>query len=112
MGHPVGDEVLRAVVTAAERVVREGDCLARVGGDEFAVISSGAGQSGALRLIDAAIRRDPPRRDARGVGSAHAALGWAVAPEDGADASALLLRADQRLLERKRERRAAAVKAD
>jgi predicted signal transduction protein with EAL and GGDEF domain len=59
-GHPVGDEVLRAVASAAEHVVRDGDCIARIGGDEFAVIAPGAGHSGAIRLIedlDNAIRR-------------------------------------------------------
>jgi GGDEF domain-containing protein len=40
-----------------------------------------------------------------GVHSAHASFGWAVAPEDGREPSALLLHADERLLERKRERR-------
>ena len=35
-GHPVGDAVLRAVADACSDVTRDADCLARIGGDEFA----------------------------------------------------------------------------
>jgi diguanylate cyclase (GGDEF)-like protein len=100
-GHPVGDEVLRAVAGAGERVVRERDCLARIGGDEFAVVAPGAGREGVERLVEAlddAIRgADMPA----GVGSVRATFGWAVAPDDGAEPASLLVRADERLLERK-----------
>jgi diguanylate cyclase (GGDEF)-like protein len=37
-GHAAGDAVLKAVTTALRRAVRASDIVARVGGDEFAVI--------------------------------------------------------------------------
>jgi diguanylate cyclase (GGDEF)-like protein len=37
-GHPVGDEVLRLVAKTIEAGVRETDLVARIGGEEFAVI--------------------------------------------------------------------------
>ncbi len=37
-GHARGDEVLRTMATAARSVLRRGDVLARVGGDEFALM--------------------------------------------------------------------------
>jgi GGDEF domain-containing protein len=49
-GHPTGDAVLRAVAQACTQVVRDGDCLARIGGDEFALVAAG---SGVQRIIDA-----------------------------------------------------------
>ncbi len=38
MGHAEGDEVLRKVSKAISRIVRDSDLLARVGGDEFALL--------------------------------------------------------------------------
>ncbi|MEP6874904.1 MAG: diguanylate cyclase [Burkholderiales bacterium] len=37
-GHPVGDEVLRAVAQRLGTLVRDLDCLARYGGEEFVVV--------------------------------------------------------------------------
>ena len=37
-GHPVGDDVLRAVGTLLGARLRDGDCLARIGGEEFIVV--------------------------------------------------------------------------
>jgi diguanylate cyclase (GGDEF)-like protein len=40
-GHPKGDELLKCVATAISEAVRQGDVVARIGGDEFAVIAAG-----------------------------------------------------------------------
>jgi diguanylate cyclase (GGDEF)-like protein len=101
-GHPVGDAVLRAVAASCQGIVREGDCLARFGGDEFAVIAPHAGSAGVARIVasleEAIATADLPAE----VGSVRASFAWAVAPVDAGSGSDLLACADQRLLDRKR----------
>ncbi|HEY1594305.1 MAG TPA: GGDEF domain-containing protein [Thermoleophilaceae bacterium] len=101
-GHPVGDAVLRAVARASESVVREGDCLARIGGDEFALLAPGARAVGVARMVDSL---DEIIREAdvpNGVDPIRATFGWAVAPEDAMDGAELFRLADLHLIERKR----------
>ena len=65
-GHDAGDEVLRRVAACGREVVRPGDTFARVGGEEFALLTPGAGAAGgaAGRRAPAARRRGA-RRAAR-----------------------------------------------
>ena len=44
LGHPVGDELLKAVADRLRRCTREPDTIARLGGDEFAIIMNGMAQ--------------------------------------------------------------------
>jgi diguanylate cyclase (GGDEF)-like protein len=57
-GHPAGDVVLGAVARALATASREIDLVARIGGDEFAVLSPGANASVAAALAER-LRRAP-----------------------------------------------------
>jgi hypothetical protein len=98
--------MLRAVADACEMVVRECDCLARIGGDEFALVAPGAGGAGVERIVaaldDAVDRAEMPD----GVEQVQASFAWSLAPNDGTDPVELFRCADERLLARKRATRA------
>ena len=93
-GHPAGDRLLRVVAATCAGRIRPGDTLARIGGDEFAVVAPGAGESGAARLAE-------ELHEAAMLAGAEATVAWAVHPADGGDPDALLRIADRRLYDRK-----------
>jgi diguanylate cyclase (GGDEF)-like protein len=101
-GHPVGDDVLRAIASACDAVVRDGDCLARIGGDEFAVIAPGARSTGVARIVASLEEAIGAADFPEGIPSVRASFAWAVAPADARTGADLLECADQRLLYRKR----------
>lgn len=51
-GHQVGDAVLRLLGLCLGQSLREGDCAARIGGEEFAAILPGTTEEEAVRLAD------------------------------------------------------------
>lgn len=51
-GHKTGDAVLRHVVAVAASVMREADSIGRIGGEEFAIIVTGARVPDALRAVE------------------------------------------------------------
>jgi diguanylate cyclase (GGDEF)-like protein len=92
-GHPAGDAVLQSVAVAAATVARQGDCVARIGGDEFALLAPGAGAAGVLRLL----------RDLRDSIEPAATYAAAMVPEDARTPEELVACADARLLAGKRD---------
>ena len=52
LGHPVGDELLKAVAARLRGCIRETDFVARLGGDEFAIVQTGISQpSDVMELV-------------------------------------------------------------
>jgi diguanylate cyclase (GGDEF)-like protein len=104
-GHQAGDRVLRAVATRCAAAVRPGDTLARIGGDEFAVVAPRAGREGAGRIkrsLEDAVASVAPAADAPAL---TATVSYAVMGEDGATAGELLRTVDRHLHDAKRGRR-------
>ncbi|WP_165491101.1 putative bifunctional diguanylate cyclase/phosphodiesterase [Lichenihabitans psoromatis] len=107
MGHPVGDALLRKVALRLKEHVRDSDVVARVGGDEFAVlqIDSDAAERTAdvaTRIIDAL----GMPFDINGVEVViGASIGIAIAPEHGTLIGDLMKHADLALYRAKAEGR-------
>ena len=107
-GHPVGDELLRAVGLALQTQVRQGvDCAARYGGEEFAVILPATGPEPPDGALDGAVTTAERIRGAiAGLRSPVADPGWhgitvsigvATLPAHADSAEDLVARADQAL---------------
>lgn len=97
-GHQAGDLVLASIATVLRRNIRETDTVARIGGDEFAVILSDADPGKGMRKaeqLEAAINRvEVPWNDALipiGASVGVASYGPDDLPED------LINRADQKM---------------
>ncbi|WP_339467375.1 MULTISPECIES: sensor domain-containing diguanylate cyclase [unclassified Pseudomonas] len=106
-GHAMGDRVLCVIARRLERCVREGDLVARMGGDEFTVlitdIQSPDAVAGKVAQILAVIA-DPLGAEFGGVKMPSCSVGVAFYPKDGEDADTLLSHADGEMYRVKRLR--------
>lgn len=113
-GHDAGDLLLQHVVSVARSVTRETDLLARIGGDEFAVLLPDADQeaaSGFARRLEHAMETTPPpsfhgmspnaRPDVRPTVS----IGTSALSGENVNVSDLLRAADAAMYRAKRARR-------
>jgi diguanylate cyclase (GGDEF)-like protein len=95
LGHKAGNEVLSEVARRLRALAPAASVVARVGGDEFAVVLRVAGLDAALALADdiRAGLREPLQFDAMAV-DIDTTVGVAVHPEHGDDPELLVQRAD------------------
>jgi diguanylate cyclase (GGDEF)-like protein/PAS domain S-box-containing protein len=96
LGHSLGDELLCAVAMRLRTVLREGDTIARMGGDEFTVLLHDLKKADdavtiAQKLLDTVA--EPVRMDGQEL-YVTTSIGIALYPSDGDSAEALLQSAD------------------
>jgi diguanylate cyclase (GGDEF)-like protein len=96
LGHPAGDELLKAVASRLRSCIRETDTVARLGGDEFAIVQTGIKQpSDVVELVKRIYEaiREPHECLGHQVAT-DASIGIALAPNDGTELDQLLKSAD------------------
>jgi diguanylate cyclase (GGDEF)-like protein len=109
LGHPCGDELLRAVAERLRSVVRGTDVVARFGGDEFVVLQHPLGhakEAAALAERMVATLGEPFEISGQEV-IVGASVGITLAPRDGSNADQLLKNADMALYRAKADGRRA-----
>lgn len=104
LGHAAGDRLLREVTARIRDVIRNGDIVARLSGDEYAILLRHVQDVTAIEHILARLLtalRVPVRINADLV-STQASIGVTLIPLDDADAHGLLQHADLAMYEAKR----------
>jgi len=99
LGHPIGDELLKAVASRLTKTVPDTDFIARIGGDEFAVVQANVSKPEqcsqlASRIVEQISR--PFDIDGRNI-VVGTSVGIAIAPNDGENPDLLLKNADMAL---------------
>lgn len=102
-GHEIGDELLISVSQRMKTVLREGDTLARMGGDEFVAILADLEQPQDYELILERLLQaaSAPVTVGAAVLYVSASIGVTLYPQDDADADILLRQADQAMYQAK-----------
>lgn len=102
MGHAAGDAILRTVASRLRAVMRGGDVVCRLGGDEFCVITYGVrdrAQAGVIAEKIIAALREPYK----GVTALGSSVGVALYPHVARHPDSLLHRADVAMYAAKRK---------
>ena len=100
-GHKAGDDLLKGVAGALRHRLRQTDVLARVGGDEFAVLLPEADADEARNVSESIIKTLGQQVAVLGEQSIHVTASIGVASFDGLSAAAVLAFADQAMYEAK-----------
>ena len=98
-GHPVGDAVLRHIARVMGATFRQVDVVARIGGEEFAVLLPSADLASAQRVAErlrAALEAQPTQTDGGPV-ACTVSIGIAAMDDATSSVEALLKRADAAL---------------
>lgn len=105
LGHPAGDLLLQQVARRLREVLRESDTIARMGGDEFAIVLQLADERGAHLMAEKILQAVERPFWIEGV-QLHlgASIGVATYPDHGDTTETLMQRADVAMYVAKRER--------
>ncbi len=111
LGRPIGDLLLREVATRLRSVVRRAtDSVARIGGDEFAIVMPGGRVADAQRVAGAVLRALEVKMTLDGhIVDVSASIGIAGCPDHGSDPAKLIERADAAMHAAKRDQSGIAV---
>jgi diguanylate cyclase (GGDEF)-like protein len=106
-GHSAGDEMLKVVGSRLRKAVRDGDVVARWGGDEFVVVMPGIDNDKmAARRAEQLAEQIAGRTRLEGVSDVlrvRVSVGVAMWPSHGADLDAIVEAADRAMYQAKRE---------
>jgi len=96
-GHGVGDDLLIALSVRMKEALREGDSLARIGGDEFVAVLANLASSKDCNLVleRLLISASEPIKVGDVILNVSASIGVTIYPEDNVDADQLMRHADQ-----------------
>ncbi|MCW9005231.1 MAG: bifunctional diguanylate cyclase/phosphodiesterase [Gammaproteobacteria bacterium] len=95
LGHNIGDEVLKIVADRMHNAIRESDTLARIGGDEFAVILIDVGLIVAEKIARKIIKLTEPTFNVNGHSlKIGASIGISIFPDDGSNPGILMQKSD------------------
>ena len=106
-GHSVGDGLLKGIAERLRQCTREADTVARLSGDEFAIIQCALHRPSDAALLASRIlngMKQPFEFDGRRF-AADVSIGIAIAPRDGVEEDKLLGNADMALYESKAQGR-------
>lgn len=107
-GHAAGDQILMSLVRTLRHQLRQSDLIGRFGGDEFMVLLPGLALDRAEATADR-LRRALAELRASGLGQGSLSVSFGVAAiGDGEGIMDAFRRADERLLQAKRDRQSAA----
>ena len=106
MGHTVGDKLLQAVALRLQECVREGDTVARIGGDEFVVLLRETDADDAARVATKILLILATPYDIGDLQIAtHASIGISIYPDNAHDIDTLIKYADVAMYRVKEEGR-------
>ncbi|HOP75114.1 MAG TPA: sensor domain-containing diguanylate cyclase [Bacillota bacterium] len=98
-GHPAGDQLLKKVAGVIVEAVREGDIVARYGGEEMAVILRNCANALAMQIAESIRRSVEQLKDVQA--PVTVSLGVATLPQHAVDVKGLIEYADKSLYEAK-----------
>jgi diguanylate cyclase (GGDEF)-like protein len=109
LGHAAGDSLLKEVAARLAACTREGDIVARYGGDEFVMVLPNLSTDDAAAPLIKRILKSVAQPLALGAEAVHltCSVGIALYPRDGVDIATLVMKADSAMYQVKRRGRAA-----